>query len=94
MPKKHEYRCLTDGCEIYSNDQIAQGECPYVKYSRGKAKSKEYTHHDYANNYHYHYKCVLESVSKEMKNRIIESKDEIAIKTHFPYDFVLEVLMK
>ncbi len=94
LPEKPEYRCLTDGCEAYDRDQIAQGKCPYVKYSRKKAITKKCADHNYADGYHYHYKCVLDSVGNEKKREIIEAKDEIALKTHFPYYSGLETLTK
>jgi len=45
----------------------------------------KHTHHPYANNYHYHYKCVLDHLNKHQKNLIIEAGDETALISHFPY---------
>lgn len=90
---KAEVRCLEE-CGIYSKDDISKGACPYTKYSRKKAKTLEYTQHEYADGLHYHYQCVLENVSDDMKNKIVEAKDKIALKTHYPYYTGLEALMK
>ena len=68
--------------------------CSCTKYSRSKAKKLAYTQHKYANGLHYHYKCVLENVSEDIKNRIINANDKIALKTHYPYYSGLEELMK
>lgn len=90
---KSEVRCLED-CDLYSKEEISQGKCPYVKYSRNRTKKQEFTHHDYANRLHYHYKCVLENVSSRIRNKMIVANDVIALKTHYPYYSGLEELMK
>ena len=90
---KAEIKCL-DECNIYSKDEISNGRCLYTKYSRGRAQSMEYTHHKYANGLHYHYKCVLENVSNDMKSKIIEAKDRVALKAHYPYYSGVEELMR
>lgn len=90
---KAEVRCLEE-CNIYSKEEIAAGKCPYTKYSRNRTQTLEYTHHDYANGLHYHYTCVLENVSEDVKNKIINARDTIALKTHYPYYSGLEALMK
>jgi len=87
-----QIRCI-DECSLYSKTEILNGVCKYTKYSRNRAATKEYTHHDYADGYHYHYCCVLEGVTSEMKRKIIEAQDTTAIKTHFPYYSGLEELM-
>ncbi len=90
---KSEIRCL-EQCEKYSREEITAGKCPYTKYSRNKAETLEYAQHQYANKLHYHYQCVLERVPEEVRKRIVEAKDTIALKTHYPYYSGLEELMK
>lgn len=90
---KAEIRCLED-CDLFSKEEISAGKCPYTKYSRNKAQTLEYTQHEYAGGLHYHYKCVLENISEVIKNKMIESNDTIALKTHYPYYSGLEELMK
>lgn len=90
---KAEVRCL-DECNVYSSDDIALGKCPYTKYSRYRARTLEYTQHKYADGLHYHYICVLEKVSEDVKNNIVNAQDTIALKTHYPYYTGLETLMK
>jgi len=91
--KKAEIRCLRD-CKIYSETDVAEGKCPYTKYSRKKAKTLEYTHHQYADGLHYHYKCVLENVQKNVREKMVTAKDEIALKMHYPFYSGLEELIK
>ncbi|MCK4337207.1 MAG: hypothetical protein KAX11_04630, partial [Candidatus Aminicenantes bacterium] len=91
--KKAEIRCLED-CDLYSKEEISAGKCPYTKYSRNKAQTLEYTQHGYAGGLHYHYKCVLENVSEDIKNKMIEANDTVALKTHYPYYSGLEELIK
>ncbi len=79
-----EVKCL-ESCTKYNRESILNGECPYTKYSRNRASTYEYTHHDFANGLHYHYKCVLAGVNEEMKRRIIQAEDSVALKTHYPY---------
>lgn len=88
---KSEIRCLND-CEYYDENDIINGFCPFTKYSRNRAQTLEYTHHQFSNGYHYHYKCVLDTVDESMKNIIVENKDKIALKTHYPYYQGLESL--
>jgi len=88
-----QVRCLEE-CSIYSKEDILNGICKYTKYSRNHATTKEYTHHEFANSYHYHYCCVLEGVTTEMKRKIIAAQDTTALKTHFPYYSGLEELMQ
>lgn len=88
-----EIRCL-EKCKLYSKDDIAKGKCPYTKYSRKKATTLSYASHEYANGLHYHYRCVLENVKEEVKNDIVNAKDKIALKTHYPYYSGLEELIK
>lgn len=90
---KAEVRCL-DECDIYSKEDIAIGKCPYTKYSRNKTRTLEYTQHEYADGLHYHYICVLEKISGDVKNKIIDAQDTIALKTHYPYYSGLETLME
>jgi hypothetical protein len=89
---KTEVRCLEE-CSIYTPAQIAAGECPYTKYKRQQVNAA-YTRHKYANNYHYHYQCVLKSVSKNKRQQIINAQDTTALKTHYPYYGGLEYLSK
>ena len=90
---KAEVRCLEE-CEAYSKSTIASGKCPYTKYSREKTRTLEYTQHLYADGLHYHYKCVLERVSEEVRSKIVSAQDTIALKTHYPYYSGLETLIK
>lgn len=90
---KSEIRCL-EQCDKYSKEEITAGKCPYTKYSRNKAETLEYAQHQYANKLHYHYKCVLEGVPGEVRKKIVDAKDTIALKTHYPYYSGLEELMK
>lgn len=87
-----QVKCL-DECSIYNKEEILAGKCKYAKYSRNRATTKVFTHHDFADGYHYHYCCVLEGVSEIMKNKIIEAEDSTAIKTHYPYYAGLEELI-
>lgn len=91
--EKNENKCLND-CTLYSRDDIVKGLCPFTKYSRAKRSTLEYTKHEFANNYHYHYSCVLEKVGADMKEKIIASNDVSALKTHYPYYQGLEMLIK
>jgi len=86
-----EIRCLLK-CDLFNENEIVNGICIYSKYQRKQAKKLVHTQHDYSDGKHYHYKCVLNEVSKEKKNQIIQAKDEIAIKTHMPYYQGLENL--
>ena len=82
--EKYEVRCLEE-CSIYEKEDILVGKCPYTKYMRNRARTLDYTHHDYSDGYHYHYRCVLERVDPSMEKKIISAKDTVAIKTHYPY---------
>lgn len=88
LTSKSEIKCL-EKCDEFSNEEILKGKCPYAKYSRRAIKR---INHKFANNLHYHYKCVLENLSKEERKLLIESKDSTAIKTHYPYYSGLEML--
>lgn len=57
-------------------------------------KMKRNSEHEYADGLHYHYKCVLENVSEDIKNKMIEANDTVALKTHYPYYSGLEELIK
>ena len=89
-----EFRCLRDECSIYSVTEIAAGKCPYTKYSRKRKDTIVTSHHEYSDGRHYHYQCVLDKVSPEMKENMKSNPDRIALKTHFPYYSGLEGLMK
>jgi hypothetical protein len=91
ISKKCEIKCL-DECNKFTEDQIVSGECKYSKYARNKAQRLVHTQHDYSNNYHYHYSCVLNSVDENKRQEIIEGRDSTAIKTHLPYYSGLEEL--
>lgn len=90
--KNIKVSCIQD-CTKYSKPEIVSGKCKYSKYSRKKAKTLTHTHHDYADEKHYHYQCVLEGVDENMRNDIIDAEDITAIKTHYPYYSGLEELM-
>jgi len=90
---KAEIRCLED-CNIYSKEDIAEGKCPYTKYSRNKAQTLWYAQHEFANGLHYHYRCVLEKLPEDVRNKVVNAKDAVALKTHYPYYSGLEELMK
>lgn len=92
--EKPELRCLDIDCPYFSKEEIANGQCPYTKYSRKKADSKDYTHHSFSDGKHYHYQCVLENVDGEMRKRIIDTKDSIALKTHYPHYQGIEALIE
>jgi len=89
---KSEVRCLTD-CNLYTPQQIANGDCKYSKYSRNQIQA-QHTQHPYSDGKHYHYSCVLNSVSQQKRQDIINANDSIAIKTHLPYYQGLEELVK
>lgn len=89
----YEVRCLEE-CDIYPKEGIVRGKCPYTKYSRNRTKTLEYTHHEYADGLHYHYRCILERVSDDVRNKMVASEDSIALKTHYPYYSGVEALMK
>lgn len=90
---KAEVRCLEE-CNIYSRKDIAAGKCPYMKYSRNKAQTLVYAQHEYASGLHYHYRCVLEKVPADVRKRIVDAEDTVALKTHYPYYSGLEELME
>ncbi len=90
--QKIEIKCMKES-KIFAPDQIARGYCAYSKYSRKRVKSKDHTHHDYADGKHYHYRCVLSHVPVEAAKKITLAMDEIAVKTHYPYYGGLEALM-
>ncbi len=90
---KPEVRCL-DECNVFTKHEISSGMCLYTKYSRKQAMRLNFTHHDYATGLHYHYRCVLESLSDDKRNDLINADDRIALKTHYPYYTGLEELMK
>jgi len=87
---KPEIKCL-DKCTKFEKDDILQGKCPYTKYSR---KAINNINHKFTDGLHYHYLCVLESLSKEERNNLIKIRDSTAIKTHYPYYAGLEMLFK
>lgn len=92
---KPEIRCLEVGCNLYSTEQIAEGLCPYTKYSRNLARSYSYARHKFANGLHYHYKCVLDNLPQRIKSTVISANDTIALKTHYPfYSGLEELIMK
>lgn len=92
---KPEIRCLEIGCNLYSTEQIAEGLCPYTKYSRNLARSYSYARHKFANGLHYHYKCVLDNLPQRIKSTVISANDTIALKTHYPfYSGLEELIMK
>jgi hypothetical protein len=84
LSSRCEVKCLNE-CTVFNQEKIANGDCKYSKYSRKRAERLLHTHHEFSNNYHYHYRCVLDSVSPETKQAIIDGKDSTAIKTHLPY---------
>ena len=90
---KSEIRCL-DECKLYSPEEIILGKCPYTKYSRNSAKTLEHTNHKFSNGLHYHYKCVIDNVNENIRNKIINAKDNVALKTHYPYYSGIEELIK
>ncbi len=90
--QKMEVRCL-DECNIFTRKQVAAGECPYSKYSRNRIK-KDYSQHDYTDGLHYHYRCVLEKVPANIREKIVLAEDSVAIKTHYPHYSGLEALMQ
>lgn len=90
--RRAEIRCL-DECSVYSEEAIASGECPYTKYSRGRAQSLAHASHEYASGLHYHYQCVLGRVPEAVRDALISARDTIALKTHYPYYSGLETLM-
>lgn len=87
----NKVNCMQD-CSIYTKEQVARGDCKYSKYARNRARTLDYTHHEFADNKHYHYQCVLNNVDDEMRDNIIEAQDETAIKTHYPQYSGLEGL--
>jgi hypothetical protein len=89
---KSEIRCL-DECKIYSLEEIILGKCPYTKYSRKFAKTLEHANHEFSNGLHYHYRCVLDSLDENIRDKIINAKDSTALKTHYPYYSGLEELI-
>jgi hypothetical protein len=89
--ERTEVKCLRS-CNIFTREQILNGECKYSKYSRGRAATLAHTHHDFADGKHYHYHCVLENVTQAKRNEIIAAEDTPAIKTHYPYYSGLEEL--
>lgn len=87
-----ELKCLND-CRKFKREEILNGICPYMKYSRNKLKTIKSTHHDYANGYHYHYKCILKKVRSDIRDVLMKGDDEKALKTHFPFYQGLESLI-
>jgi len=91
--EKGEIKCLEE-CDIYSKTEVAQGKCPYTKYSRNTAATLDYTRHKYADGLHYHYRCVLSKVPKPLRESITNAHDTTALKTHYPYYSGLETLIR
>lgn len=93
LPPSMKINCLKD-CDVkgYTKAKISRGECPYAKYSRRRAESLKYSHIPQANGLHYHYQCVLASISKKQGKLLMESQDATALKTHYPYYSGLEML--
>lgn len=89
---KSEIKCL-DECNLFSKEKIILGKCPHTKYSRGFAKTLEHATHKFSNELHYHYKCVLDNLDENMRNKIISAKDNVALKTHYPYYSGIEELI-
>lgn len=89
-----EVKCLEAKCPYYSPEEIVKGECPYTKYRRKVAKTRPYTQHKFADGFHYHYKCVLENLSQEKKELLINTNDVTALKADYPYYSGLEMLFK
>jgi hypothetical protein len=89
--ENNKVNCMQD-CSIYTREQVARGDCKYSKYARNRARTLDYTHHEFADNKHYHYQCVLNNVEDEMRENIVEAQDETAIKTHYPQYSGLEEL--
>jgi hypothetical protein len=87
-----EIKCLSVNCGVSKDDKL-NGNCPYTKYSRSKIQS-EFGNHDFATGLHYHYQCVLNNVSPQIRKKIIEAEDNTAIKTHFPYYSGIESLLE
>jgi len=87
---KTEIKCCEE-CTKFKEDEILNGKCPYSKYSRGETKK---INHKFTDGLHYHYQCILASLSEKDKKNLIESKDKTAIKTHYPYYSGLEALYK
>lgn len=85
-----EVRCLQE-CKTYTPERVSSGECKYTKYSRSRTKKMN---HDYTNNLHYHYKCVLDNLPKDKRKQVIEAQDSVALKTHYPYYSGLEALKR
>jgi hypothetical protein len=88
---KTEVKCL-ESCNKFTREEIVNGNCPYSKYAR-KRINQSHSHHDFATGYHYHYQCVLQSVTPEKRIEIIDAEDSTAIKTHYPYYAGLEGLL-
>jgi len=89
---RSEIRCL-DECNLFSKEEIILGKCSYIKYSRTPAKTLDHTSHKFSNGLHYHYGCVLNNLDENIRNKIINAKDTIALKTHYPYYSGLEELI-
>lgn len=89
-----EIKCLDGTCSFFPKEEIAEGKCPYTKYSRNKAKTMQHTHHPYADGKHYHYSCVLDKLSEPQKKLLIQANDLTALKTHYLYYAGLEMLFK
>jgi len=84
---------MSNECNLYSPEKIILGKCPYTKYSRNLAETLEHTNHEFSNGLHYHYKCVLDNLDENMRNKIISAKDNVALKTHYPYYSDIEELI-
>ncbi len=89
---KPKIKCLNE-CNLYSPEEIILGKCSNTKYSRNLAGTLEHTNHEFSNGLHYHYRCVLNNVDESMRDKIINARDEIALKTHYPYYSGLEELI-
>jgi len=88
---KVEIKCADGNCPYFKKEEIIAGKCPYAKYSRNEIRNIK---HAYTNGLHYHYQCVLDSLSPKEKEDLIKAKDVTAIKTHYPYYAGLEALYK
>jgi hypothetical protein len=56
-------------------------------------KTLKHTNHEFSNGLHYHYKCVLDNLDENIRNKMINAKDKIALKTHYPYYSGIEELI-
>lgn len=74
---KKDVRCCHD-CEFYKPDQVLRGECPFTQYHGEVSNSINPKQSiKFATEYHYHYKCILQSKDTKALEKIQKQKERV-----------------